>query len=110
MNCAEFHKLLPTMIETGEPIDEKGGHLATCTNCADLVRDLRYIAEQAKLLLPMHDPSPRVWNNIQASLQKEGLGRSSARLATVSPKKKEWPTLGWAVALAASLLVGIALL
>jgi isopentenyldiphosphate isomerase len=58
----------------------------------------------------MHDPSPRVWNNIQASLQKEGLGRSSARLAAVSPKKKEWPTLGWAAALAASLLVGIALL
>jgi hypothetical protein len=111
MNCAEFHKLLPVMIESGGKIDEQG-HLASCPNCTDLVSDLRYIAEQAKLLLPMHDPSPRVWNNIQASLQKEGLGHGdrNPRVARTSLKKKEWPTLGWAAALAASLLVGIALL
>jgi hypothetical protein len=111
MTCAEFHKLLPVMIESGGKIEEQG-HLASCPTCTDLVNDLRYIAEQAKLLLPMHDPSPRVWNNIQASLQKEGIGRADrqVRSTRTSPKKKEWPTLGWAAALAASLLVGIALL
>jgi hypothetical protein len=43
---------------------------------------LRYIAEQAKLLLPMHDPSPKVWDNIQDSLSKEGLApkRSEASM------------------------------
>ncbi|MCU1286805.1 MAG: hypothetical protein JWO13_3155 [Acidobacteriales bacterium] len=109
MNCAEFHKTLPIAIESGGNIDEQG-HLATCKNCTDLVNDLRYIAEQAKLLLPMHDPSPRVWNNIQSSLQKEGIGRVRVATASTASKKKEWPTLGWAAALAASLLIGIALL
>jgi hypothetical protein len=111
MNCAEFHKQLPITIESGGDINEQE-HLNSCNNCAELVRDLRYIAEQAKLLLPMHDPSPRVWNNIQASLKKEGLSRTghasrSGQISTL--KKKEWPALGWAAALAASLLVAIAL-
>jgi hypothetical protein len=35
------------------------------------VRDLEYIAQQAKLLLPIHDPSPDVWENIQTALKKE---------------------------------------
>jgi hypothetical protein len=111
MNCAEFHKLLPSMIESGGDVEDQE-HLASCPNCRDLVNDLRYIADQAKLLLPMHDPSPRVWNNIQASLQKEGIGRADRkpRMERTSPKKKEWPTLGWAAGLAASLLIGFALL
>jgi hypothetical protein len=112
MNCADFHKQLPMTIESGGDVNEQE-HLRSCTNCSDLVRDLRYIAEQAKLLLPMHDPSPRVWNNIQASLQKEGLSRAdrsprSGQIASAQ-KKKEWPALGWAAVLAASLLIAIAL-
>jgi hypothetical protein len=87
MNCAEFHKALPIAIESGGNIDEQG-HLATCQNCTDLVNDLRYIAEQAKLLLPMHDPSPRVWNNIQSSLQKEGIARVRVARASTDSKKK----------------------
>jgi hypothetical protein len=77
MTCAEFHELLPTLIDSGD-IDSHP-HLSECDNCTALVRDLRYIAEQAKLLLPMHDPSPKVWNNIQDSLQKEGLSVRSAK-------------------------------
>ena len=46
-------------------------HLKTCENCSALVRDLEYIAQQAKLLLPIHDPSPEVWENIQVALKKE---------------------------------------
>jgi len=71
MTCAEFHELLPSLIDSGD-IDSHP-HLAECDNCRALVQDLRYIAEQAKLLLPMHDPSPKVWDNIQDSLSKEGL-------------------------------------
>lgn len=72
MNCAEFQKVLPYIIETGGNADEEE-HLRSCSVCSDLVQDLRYIAEQAKLLLPMHDPSPQVWENIQGSLEREGL-------------------------------------
>jgi len=32
------------------------------------VRDLEYIAAQAKLLLPIHDPVPPFWDNIQHAL------------------------------------------
>jgi hypothetical protein len=72
MNCHEFQKDLPEIIEGGGT-DEQKKHLASCPVCADLVQDLRYIAEQAKLLVPMEDPSPRVWDGIERSLKQEGM-------------------------------------
>ena len=74
MNCAEFQKSLPEIIE-GSGNAEQQTHGQTCPVCSDLVQDLKYIAEQAKLLVPMHDPSPRVWAGIQNSLEREGLVR-----------------------------------
>ena len=52
--------------------------------CSDLVNDLRYIAEVAKLLVPMEDPDPRVWDGIQQSLEREGMvkGKNLKRSAT----------------------------
>jgi len=76
MNCAEFQKALPEIIE-GSGNAEQQAHGKTCPVCSDLVQDLKYIAEQAKLLVPMHDPSPRVWAGIQGSLEREGLVRPS---------------------------------
>ena len=75
MNCVELQKVLPYIIETGGN-PEQEAHLRSCPVCSDLVQDLRYIAEQAKLLVPMEDPSPRVWEGIRASLEREGLIRS----------------------------------
>ena len=72
MNCAEFQKVLPYIIESGGN-EEEEAHLSECAVCSDLVQDLRYIAEQAKLMLPMRDPSPKVWDGIQENLQREGL-------------------------------------
>ncbi len=74
MNCAEFQKQLPYIIDGGGNAEQEA-HLKTCAVCSDLVQDLRYIAEQAKLLVPMHDPSPKVWSGIQSSLEREGLVR-----------------------------------
>jgi hypothetical protein len=74
MTCAEFQKALPEIIDTGGTEQEQE-HLRTCHICSDLVRDLRYIVEQAKLLVPMEDPDPKVWNNIQTSAEREGLAR-----------------------------------
>ena len=76
MNCAEFQKTLPYTIETGgNPEQEE--HLRTCAVCSDLVQDLRYIADAAKLLVPMEDPSPKVWSGIEKTLEQEGLIRPS---------------------------------
>jgi len=74
MNCHEFQDALPQIIEGGGNAEQEA-HLNSCQACSDLVRDLQYIAEQAKLLLPMRDPNPRVWQGIEESLQREGLIR-----------------------------------
>jgi hypothetical protein len=70
MTCAEFQEKLPELFETHADLSSHE-HLAGCENCAALVRDLEYIAAQAKLLLPIHDPSPAVWNNIQTAIREE---------------------------------------
>lgn len=74
MTCAEFQKVLPDIIDTGGSEQEQE-HLRTCHICSDLVRDLKYIVEQAKLLVPMEDPAPEVWNHIQTSVEREGLAK-----------------------------------
>jgi len=68
--CAEFQERLPEIFESGVDLKEQE-HLKTCKQCSALVDDLEYIAQQAKLLLPIHDPSPAVWENIQSSLAGE---------------------------------------
>lgn len=78
MTCAEFQKVLPNIIDGGGG-EEEQQHLETCPVCSDLVADLRYIAECAKLLVPMEDPSPRVWNNIEKGLEREGLAKPARR-------------------------------
>lgn len=74
MTCVEFQEVLPYIIDgNGSEEEEQQQHLAACEVCADLVADLRYIAECAKLLVPMENPSPRVWEGIRRSLVREGL-------------------------------------
>lgn len=111
MNCADFQKALPFIIESGGNAAEDS-HLRSCAVCADLVQDLQYIAEQAKLLLPMHEPNPRVWQGIQQALGQEGLGRRQERLAPVTSSYNplRWRPLAQAGALAAALVMAIALL
>jgi hypothetical protein len=108
MNCAEFQKVLPYIIETGGNAEEEA-HLRSCAVCTDLVTDLRYIAEQAKLLLPMHDPSPQVWDNIQGSLERDGLvkpARARGRLLGFTGASLRWIIMGAVVLL---LVLGIAM-
>jgi hypothetical protein len=72
MDCAQFQDRLPELFESGSDLTADP-HLQTCANCAALVRDLEYIAQQAKLLLPLHEPSPVVWDNIQSAIHRDGL-------------------------------------
>ncbi|HXB22958.1 MAG TPA: hypothetical protein VNV88_16335 [Candidatus Solibacter sp.] len=116
MNCKQFQDVLPHIIESGgDP--EQENHLSTCESCAALVRDLKYIAEQARLLLPMHDPNPRVWKNIEQSLQREGLleGRMSrqgqtTKYPTIAEPKKNGTLVGWVLALAATAALVVVLM
>jgi len=71
MNCADFQRDLPEFMEGGSATADAAAHLKQCSICSDLVEDLKYIAEAAKLLVPMHDPSPQVWEGIERSLRHE---------------------------------------
>ncbi|MBZ5628947.1 MAG: hypothetical protein LAO06_08780 [Acidobacteriia bacterium] len=101
MNCAEFQKVLPYIIETGGNTEEER-HLRECLVCSDLVEDLKYIVEQAKLLVPMEDPSPRVWEEIKASLEREG------RIKRARLKGRLLGPIPWIGALGAIILVAFA--
>lgn len=111
MNCAEFQKVLPYIIETGGNAEEEA-HLKSCAICSDLVQDLRYIAEAAKLLLPMQDPSTRVWNGIHSALQREGMVRPVAGTARFRPQaaaalsRRRWIGTGGGLLVLAALLLG----
>jgi hypothetical protein len=113
MNCQQFQEVLPYIIESGGKPEEEE-HLKSCAACTSLVQDLLYIAEQAKLLLPMHDPNPKVWTNIEQSLQREGLlteGRMSrpGHITKTPTQTKSWTPLGWALALTAAVLFAVVL-
>ena len=115
MNCQQFQEKLPYIIESGGGGEDES-HLQECESCASLVQDLRYIAEQAKLLLPMHDPNPRVWNNIEQSLQREGLleGRMSRpghtqKNSTSQTQAKSWTPLGGVMAFTALIIFAVVL-
>ena len=69
-DCDEFQQQLPELFDSEENMLAHA-HLQSCKNCSSLVRDLEYIAAQAKLLLPIHDPGPAVWDNIQHALSRE---------------------------------------
>ncbi len=86
LSCAEFQEQLPDMFASSGAgyIDDPDllEHLKTCDNCSALVRDLQYIADQAKQLLqPTHEPSDSVWKKIQ-----EGLASDSSY--AVEPNEK----------------------
>jgi hypothetical protein len=75
LSCAEFQEQLPDIFAANGIIENPAlrEHLDTCENCSALVRDLQYIADQAKQLLqPTHEPSDDVWKRIQEGIAAEG--------------------------------------
>src|SRR3954453_1430945 len=112
MSCAEFQHELPFLMEGDGSAVTEHPHLRDCHQCSDLVRDLRYIADQAKLLLPMHDPSPRVWGNIQSALKNDGYAEKEDRRQgqeVARGPNEDWTNLGLAVAIALILLITFAM-
>ena len=72
MNCSECHRVLPESLE-GQRNAELEAHLTSCVACSELVEDLNVIARQAAALREADEPSPRVWNMIEAELRREGV-------------------------------------
>jgi len=101
MNCAEFERLLPDMLESA-PTAEQQAHLKSCAACSDLVSDLELISRQARFLSESEEPSPRVWNSIEIALREEGLIRVPQPAAGVRTPHR-WAPL-WLLPVAAALL------
>ena len=108
MNCVEFERGLPECVE-GSPTAEQQAHLNSCPACSGLLLDLNTIASQAKLLSGVNDPSPAVWNLLEARLRSEGLIRRSE--PTYLPVKELRPSIwqrwraSWLVPVAAALAI-----
>ena len=109
MNCAEFQKFLPELIDSDRS-SEQESHLKSCPACSGLVADLNLISREAQQLQEFAEPSPRVWNSIEIALRREGLIREpQLGPVLVPPVRRSW-TLAWLapVAALALLAVGVA--
>lgn len=109
MNCLEFERILPEVLEGGHTT-ERQAHLNSCPACSNLLADLHDISAQAKTLADSAEPSPVVWNAIEAQLRSEGLIRGPAP-APVRPRWVRRWQMAWLVpaAIALAIVVGIKL-
>lgn len=104
MTCVEFERDLPDFLE-GIHSPELQAHLNSCPFCSGLLADLRFIAAQAPLLQEAEEPSPKVWNSIEAQLRHEGLIRDpQVSRPPVREFVQRWRA-SWMVPVAAALLL-----
>jgi hypothetical protein len=69
-DCAEFQASMPDRIGAGEDL-QTDPHMLTCERCRSLVRDLEYIAEAARQLMPIEEePRDALWANIQLAIER----------------------------------------
>jgi hypothetical protein len=69
IECAEFQALMPERIGAGEDL-QGYAHMQTCERCRALVRDLEYIAQAAKQLIPVEEPREDLWAQIQLAIER----------------------------------------
>ena len=104
MTCADFEKILPDVVEGVRSIDQES-HLKSCPSCLDLVADLELIFREARQLEGLYEPSPRVWNSIEATLRQEGIIRAPKQTpALVPPFRRSWAS-AWIMAPAVAAIV-----
>jgi hypothetical protein len=109
MNCVELQESLAE-VEDGSTAEQRS-HLRSCPTCARLLQELELIVSTAGDLQETAEPSPRVWNSIEAVLRREGLIRpqnSRGRRPALS-FVTGWGRLGWVFPAAAMLLLVIAI-
>ncbi len=107
MNCVELQHSLADMENDGSV--EQFAHLRACSACSALVRDLNQIAAAASRLQATDEPSPAVWNSIEAALRREGLIRPQRATRRLIPSFGSWRAARWLVPAAAMLLLALGL-
>jgi len=104
MTCVELQQSLAE-IDDGSTTEQQS-HLKDCPACSALLADLTLIISTAAELREVEEPSPRVWNSIASTLQREGLIRPRGmQLPVVTSFGARWGWARWMVPAAATLLV-----
>jgi hypothetical protein len=70
LSCEQFQSRLPELIGSGAVAAEHP-HLQHCELCRALLADLETIAEAARQLLPIVDPSEELWEHIESAIRGE---------------------------------------
>jgi hypothetical protein len=105
MNCREFQRVLPELMEGGGNAEQEG-HVASCSPCSNLVSDLKAISSAARLLQGSEEPSPRVWNSLEVALRQERLIRQPQPSSTsISASSRRWRVVWLAPAAAAVVII-----
>src|ERR1700758_4910019 len=109
MTCVELQESLTENESASSP--EQRAHLKNCPDCTALVADLLVIACAAGELRAAHEPSPHVWNGIEAALRREGLIRPQRAKGSLLPAfSSSWGWTRWMLPVAAALLVTVGVL
>ncbi len=111
MTCSELQRVLPDVLDDAPTIafpSEVESHVRTCSDCSDLVSDLKLISSQARNLSESDEPAPRVWVRIAAELRAEGLIREPepvlARPHLVPPIPRRRFNAWWLAPVAATIV------
>jgi hypothetical protein len=69
-DCARFQASMPERIGAGEEL-QSDPHMLTCERCSALVRELEYIADVARQLMPIEEePRDELWTSIQLAIER----------------------------------------
>lgn len=108
MNCVELQQSLQERDDAGSA--EQRDHLRKCPVCKAMVEELCLIGASAVELRDADEPSPRVWNSIEATLRKEGLIRPQRSSRSLFPSfGSGWSWVRWMAPAAAALLIAVGL-
>ena len=109
MTCSDLDRMLPDLVDgdvEGSQEPEIQSHLKICSECAELVAELRLIASEAGQLSESDEPPARLWNRIALELRAEGLIREPEVVAPqlVATPRRRWNPF-WLAPVAAAIVV-----
>jgi hypothetical protein len=106
MTCIELQESLAEREDCAS--NEQKAHLKACPECASLVAELNLIVASAVKLSGADEPSPRVWNSIEATLRREGLIHPPRPSRSLIPRfDSRWTWARWLAPAAALFLFAV---
>lgn len=96
MTCAEFQAQMAELIGSGANVADNE-HLQSCELCRALLADLETIAEAARQLFPVVEPSDKLWDQIELAIKSENndasgdqhVGSSNPNAGGSNPRRQE---------------------